>query len=161
MESEVFQSLIWLAIAAVWGLINWWGRRARARRVTADEDLAPPISVPDETGSGSGGPDLGGLLGRLRDALELPEQPGGEVVVRVEPPAELPAAPSPAVEVIEPPPEPFEVPAVRRRSRMRLARSVARDLKGGHRTLMRAMVLGEILGPPVALRRGGGRGDRR
>ena len=160
MDSEPVQGLIWLLIAAAWGLINWWGRRSRARRVAADAEPAAPISAPDETGGGSVGPTLEDLLGRFREVLELPDPFVGEAVATPEPPAELPAEPSPAVEADElPQSAPSAVPAVRRRSTTRLARSVLRDLRGGRRTLIRGMVLLEVLGPPVALRRGGRRGD--
>ncbi len=54
------------------------------------------------------------------------------------------------------PPVPLQAPATAGKPRTRFARDVVRDLRGGTR-LARAVVLQEILGPPVSLREGSGR----
>lgn len=54
------------------------------------------------------------------------------------------------------PPVPLQAPATAGKARSRFARDLVRDLRGGTQ-LARAVVLQEILGPPVSLREGTGR----
>ena len=134
--------IIWLVGLAVWALVSRW---ARARK------KAPARPAPQATDSGSPrvAQSLRDLLREIQRGVgALVEEPSEPVEPRrsfpepVEPPPINPLSPSPVVVVSK----------ARRRRRSRLTQDLLEDLGSGSKSLARAMVLREVLGPPVALR---------
>jgi len=155
-----------LLAVVLWALFAYFGRRKRASR--AAEASAEPAGLeiggdeaPGGEGSGRRAPvDFRDLVRQLRDgwlgAEEPEEAPRPARALPVEPPLLPPLLPPVPVEArIEQAAKADSRPSPRRR-RSALAVAVLEDLRSGRESLARAMLLREILGPPVALRGGGG-----
>jgi hypothetical protein len=149
---EIFEILFLLA---VWLLVSFLGWRKRSANRPPPEAVDGPWETMEDA---SAAPPTGqrGVAEELRDILrhlrgELLQEP-----VEVESRRPEPVAPAPATveEVAPPEPRRPEAPRDRRRRRRRptLKAELMRDLTLGSRSLARAVVLREVLGPPVALR---------
>ena len=166
MDPEALLQIFWLVVIIVWAVASRFLRRGRA----ADEAPLEPDeagemeeaverTAPDTPQAPMG--DFGDLLERLREALAPPEpapvpeatDESAPAIRRMEPqPAEVgdeaPAAPAAPPMVASLEPRAGGAGSPRRRGGSWLTR----ELRGGGRSLARAIVLREVLGPPVALR---------
>ena len=150
--------IIWLVGLAVWALVS---RMARSRKRPVQEPVAPPRSatrqesLPAEEGTPSPPQNLRELWQEIRRGIQeaaAPAESVPEPVVRyrTEPRRSEPE-PEPILE-LPPPPRVASVPGRGRRRRSALAQGLIDDLSSGPSSLARAMLLREVLGPPVALR---------
>jgi hypothetical protein len=159
----------WLVLLVMWPFLI---KLMRSRRSRSSQSSAEEKPTPAEQASGEVPGKVGDFLGELRkalgSALELPDlevdsaappsMPREEQEERTEPTGREELIPHVFEEVVEP--EALSIPRGvhptgprRRRRRSPLVTALLSDLKepGG---LSRAVVIREVLGPPVALRQG-------
>lgn len=135
--------IIWLVALAVWALAS---RFAKARR-SAPLPTAPPVAEDEAVGR-----SLRDVFAEIRRAFDEQLEPPPEAEPRARP-AHVEFE-TPVVEEVEKiPPQPrLEPVRAQRRRRSVLTQGLIDDLRSGPASLSRAMVLMEVLGPPVALR---------
>jgi hypothetical protein len=162
--------IIWLLGLAAWALVS---RLARSRRrPPAEEPVAPPrplrpASVPEPSPAGDGPPsppqNLRELWQEIRRGIQeaaAPAESVPEPVVRYRTEASHPEPEPEPIYELPPPPRVASVPTGPRRRRSALAQGLIDDLSSGPSSLARAMLLREVLGPPVALRNQGSKSLR-
>lgn len=151
MDGEGLLQIFWLVIIGIWALATRLARKRRQR----DAVPSPP---PREDASASESPmsELDNVMERLRDALsprEVDERPPAEVWEEVQPEPVLDTVPETPREPVPPAVEDSpSLPPVVAHRRRQASGWLTHDLRTGSRSLARAMVLREVLGPPVALR---------
>lgn len=152
----------WLVLLVLWPFLIKLMRSKRSRHSPSPDEETPAVAEPT---SGEVPDKVRDFLGELRDALgsalelpELEEEPPPPGVPREEREELLP-------HIFEEPAEAATLPVIRsippvssrqRRQHSPLVATLLSDLKEP-RALSRAVVIREVLGPPVALRQGDGR----
>lgn len=131
-----------LIAVVVWMLVSRWVRSRRRSK-------ASPGGQPIDAGRPSIKQSLRDLLREIQQGMLVEAPPEPQPARRPRP---VPVEPELSD---EPPPPPPVLVASKPRRRLRrpaLARSLLDDLRSGPTSLARAMLLIEVLGPPVALR---------
>jgi hypothetical protein len=150
--------IIWLVAIGAWALVS---RLMRSRK-RAPEAPEVPTSQPEAANRRPAASESGGAPQNLRDLLREirkgiqeavdPQVSVPEPTVQYRP-ERVRTEPIPTPVDQPPPPRPADtVPSVRRRRRSVLAQGLIDDLTSSPASLARAMLLREVLGPPVALR---------
>jgi hypothetical protein len=138
--------ILWLIGLAAWALVSRFSRSRKKVR-------PPAASPPAEAGAPTVPQSLRELLGEIRRGLveQFEPPPAPEPVRRLRVEVEA-IEPEPVYEPLPPAPVPWASKPRRRRSPM--VQGLLDDLGSGPESLARAMLMVEVLGPPVALRDG-------
>lgn len=153
---DLLEILLALALWLLFAFLGWRKKAVRREVASAEPgDLEMEFEdeqAPDHGGEPRGAPiDFRDLIRQLREGWMPPEVSEEPQPMVTSTPLETPPPPD-LEELPEAEPAPQRpLPAPPRR-KTRLARRVMEDLTSGRASLARAIVLREVLGPPVALR---------